>query len=289
MAIRHRQVAVAVIYNEGFLLCHNQRWNGYAFPMKQVEGNQSPAEVALSALEDWDVPAQFPNATATPLDHVVDTLWSDGAREVTVYDYDVFEINTEAPVSKSLHPDLRWFTYQELQDAVNVTSSTKSIARSFVEDRKIVVSVLTRQASTGLEFLLVHNPQHGYFFPSTRIKSTALPAEIALQAARMDLGYEGSLQVAHQAAEVPALKLSSRFGAAQQRFYYHVCFLEAPNLDLIAPDNALEKSLNELATKLGSTTMPYYRWCSENELRTSPNMSPSVSAVLTTVLHGVAK
>lgn len=94
---RQRDVAVAVIFDppsQGFLLCHNKRWNGYAFPMQHFEPRteSQPAKIALQALDDWYVPLTLSNPSATPLDHVVKTLYSEAARELTVYEYHVFDV-----------------------------------------------------------------------------------------------------------------------------------------------------------------------------------------------------
>ena len=290
MTIRHLVISVAVIFDQpsqSFLLCHNKRWHGYAFPMKHVEPEcgESPTAVALQALNDWSVPASFPHATATPLDYLVETLTSDAVREVTIYDYHVFGVEPGVPLPSDLHPDLRLFTYQELQDAVNVTPSTKAIARSFIEDRRVASSVIARNGAAGPEFLVVYNENHGYFFPSTRIKTEVYPAEAALEAARLDLGYEGPLNVVAQAPEVPVLKQSPRFGLGERRFHYYICLLKATAVELTAPGNSVETSLNRLAASLGPLPVPYWRWCTEQQLRSDPDMSPSMPAVLLTVLH----
>lgn len=271
--------------SEGFLLCHNPRWHGYAFPMKHVENGISAANAAIKAIAEWSPPLQLAGATATPLDRLVESLHSETAREVTVYDYHVFQIDLSSSFGGSLHPDLRLFTYRQLQDALNVTSSTKAIARSFVEDRRVAVGVLTRAGAAGREYLLVQNPNHGYFFPATRIKTDASADESVLEAARLDLGYDGPLNVITQAPEVPALKHSSRFGPGQRRFHYRLGLLEAPGVDLSAPGNAVEQAANALAAGLNPSPGPYWRWFTEDQLRSGSLVSPSVATVLPTVLQ----
>ena len=293
--IRHRQVAVAVIFDEptqSFLLCHNKRWNGYAFPMKHIapDSGISPADVALDALDDREVPLNLPNASATPLDYYVETLqseaaWSEAAWKVTVYEYHSFEIHSGMDLPDPLHPDLRLFTYQQLQDAINVTSSTKAIARSFVEDRKVAVAVIARHMPAGCEFLLVHNAHYGYFFPSTRIKTNAHPPEAAIEAARMDLGYDGPWEVVDQSPEVPGVQESQRFGLGERRFHYHLCLLNPPDVDLLAPENELANSLNQLGRNRETPAVAYWRWATEDQLRNDPTMSKSMPAVLQTVLQ----
>ena len=294
MSIRHREVAVSVIFDQptqSFLLCHNKRWNGYAFPMKHFEPGSgiAPADVALKSLDDWYVPLSFPDATATPLDYMVETLWSDAAREVTVYEYHSFKINSGLVLPNPLPPDLRLFAYDQLQDAVNVTSSTKAIARSFVEDRKVAVAVVVRRMPAGCEFLLVYNKNHGYFFPSTRIKSGSYPAESALEAARIDLGYDGPLKLVDQSPELPAMKVTTRFAPGNRRFHYHLTQFEVPDVNLTAPGNALETQLDGVAASLSQLPVPYWRWFTEDEMRSDTNISPSISAVLLTALQLVEK
>lgn len=290
MSIRHREVAVAVIYDKAsdkFVLCHNRRWGGYAFPMKHVENAnpESLADAALSSLDDWDMPEKFPNATVAPLEYIVEAMMSDAVRQVTVYEYHVFDVDIQQQLPAQLHPDLRLFSFDELQNAVNVSSSTKEIARSFVEDRRVAVAVLARNGSGGNEYLVVHNRNHGYFFPSTRIKDSKAPAQCVMDAVRTDTGYYGPLRVIDQAPEVPDLKASSRFGTGTRRFYYHLCSLEATGVDLSQPGNAFELSLNEIAGAFGSSTLPYYRWMDEAQLRSDKHVSTSMSAVLLTALQ----
>ena len=63
--LRHKTVAVAIMYDQSsrcFLLWHNPRWHGYAFPMKSfdVTSGKSAEQAALDACGEWDIP--FPIA-----------------------------------------------------------------------------------------------------------------------------------------------------------------------------------------------------------------------------------
>jgi hypothetical protein len=81
MSIRHREVAVAVIFDqasENFLLCQNWGWSGYSFPMKRLEAGSAvkPADAAARALDDRDFPLPLQVAGITPLDYHIETLRS---------------------------------------------------------------------------------------------------------------------------------------------------------------------------------------------------------------------
>src|SRR5579863_796186 len=232
----HKNVAVAVIYDKAsdkFLLWHNKRWHGYAFPMKKFDpdAGDDPGRAAVAALRDWDMELNLSQVSASPLDRVVEVLFSDGTHRTTVYDYHVYGVDVgEAPMPISQHPDFRPFTFDELLTAVNVTSSTQAIARALVENRKVAVTVITRDAPRGREFLLVKNREGQYFFPASRMKDKAIPTIAACYAVAADLGYDAEIEVARQ-AEVPAVQESMRFGARLVQFYYHPCLVRFPGVD----------------------------------------------------------
>lgn len=297
---RHRSVAVAVIYDQPsqkFLLWHNKRWHGYAFPMKHFEptAGVDPAQVALNALDAREIQLNLPNATSTPIDRHGECEFSEGVRQFTYYDYHVFGIDPGPGIaSASLHPDLRWFAFDDLVAAPNVTWSTKSVARSLVEDRKVAVAVIARPMPTGTEFLLVYNRNHGYFFPATRMKTDTLPGQAVVQAVRNDLAYDGEIQVVDQ-SEVPDLQQSQRFGPRTGRFHFHLCLVRfSDDVDLGAPGNALEQSVSTLQAALAgrgvpASAAPYWGWFSESDLRIRTDMSQSVELVLATVLQLVER
>jgi hypothetical protein len=292
---RERSVAVAVIYDQptqAFLLWHNKRWHGYAFPMKHFDPSAavSPAEVALQSLEDRDFPLSLRDPSATPLDRVGHCLLSEGVHQYTYYDYYVFAVDTNGPINRStLDPDLRLFTYDELVAAQNVTSSTKMIAESFVQDRQVAVAVITRQTQRGREFLLTRNKLNQFFFPATRIKSDASPAHAVVQAVRLDLAYEGEVVDVNQ-QEVPVVQGSLRFGPGQRRFHFHLCLLKLPGVDLSDPGNELAKALNDFQAALLShqptaAANSYWGWLTEDEIRNRADVSPSGKTVIVTAVQ----
>jgi hypothetical protein len=208
---------------------------------------------------------------------------SDATRRVTIYDYHVYTVNLGGlPSPDALHPDFCYFTFDELLKAINVTSSTQTIAQALVENRKVAAAVIPRTAPRGQEFLLVKNRLGEYFFPSARMKTSAIPKIAITNAIVADLGYEDEIDVPRQ-AEVPVVQDSTRFGARLVKFYFHPCLVQFKGIDLNARGNPLETSLKKLAPASG--TNAYSDWFTESELRTRPDMSPSVAVVLNTVLQ----
>lgn len=294
-ALRHKTVAVAVIYDplsEKFLLWHNKRWNGYAFPMKHcAPGNDDDAmRAAIAAVQEREFPLSLPRAQAQPIDRVGECRFSDGVHQYTYYDYHVYAIDPGTSIR--LGPadiDLRQLTYDELIAASSVTDSTKSIARALVEDRRIAAAVISRDGNRGREFLLVYNKNYQYFLPATRMKTDTLAVNAALQAVRDDLGYDGSAECG-QMLVVDVVQPSRRFGAHQGQFHFHLCHVDFPEIDLNVHGNGLEQSLNVMqaawsAGKPAPAAAHYWGWFTEDEMRQRADMSPSLALVLNTALQ----
>jgi hypothetical protein len=289
--VRQKTVAVAVIYDksaDGYLLWNNPRWRAYAFPMKRFDPDAcvSPEIVALQAVQEV---LPLPGATAEPLDRVGSSLFSEGVHEYTFYDYLVYGIHPVSAITPgALQPDLKFFTFEELQKGFHVSESTKLIARSLVEDRRVAVAVIHRTIGGQNEFLLIRNPKLKYFLPAVRLKTNLNPAEAAVAAVRNDLGYDGKIDIVDQ-AEAPAVQTSNRFGQRSASFYFHCCAVALPDVNCGAPGNPLENAL----TLKGSTQPPsapsvkatYWGWFNEEQLRYRREMSPSVESILGTVLQ----
>ena len=294
--LRHRTVAVAVIYDaaqHAFLLWNNPRWHGYAFPMKRFNPLEAvdPASEALRALQGREVPLSLPHASAGPIDRHGECEFSEGAHQYTYYDYHVYGIDPGQPLPASeLHPDLRWYTYEQLIAAPNVTWSTKSIARSLVEERRVALAVITRPGPRGRECLLVRNKSGQFFFPATRMKTDLVAAQAVAQAVRNDLGYDGPFRVADE-AEAVDVQASGRFGPRPGRFVFHVCRLEFPAAgDLSASGNDLDESLRALQSapdEASATAASDWDWFTAEDLQTRSDLSPTIPSVRNTVLHWI--
>lgn len=293
-ALRLKTVGVAVIYDEPsgkFLLLHNKRWNGFAFPMKHFDPEQGgdPKAAALRAVQEREFPLTWPKAQAHPLDRIGEWLFSEGVHGATRYDYHVYGIDPGAPLDTSdPNPDLRYCTYDELIASPSVTYSTQTIARALVEDRRVAAAVITRRSSRGLEFLLVHNLNYQYFFPAVRMKANMFPAQAAVEAVQTDLGYTGPVQVG-EAKLVEALQSSGRFGGREGRFHFHLCPVTLPGVDLAAPGNALEQAIQAAQSSLSDTrptpSKPGWGWFNADDLRGRNDLSPSIPLVLATLLQ----
>ncbi len=296
LQLRHKTVAVAVIHDpeSGFLLWNNKRWNGYAFPMRHLEAGDDPAEAALQAIEDRDFPTSLPGASARPLECTGAFGYSQGAREETYYDYHVVQIHPREPLlPDSLHPDLRFFTYPDLQASSCVTWSTRVIATSLVEYQEVVVGLICRSTSAGAEFLLVYKPGHGYFFPAVRRKTHSSLEEMAGHAVFLDAAYAGDTG-AKYLREVLDVHPSNRFGLNRRRYRFYLCLMDFPGLDLTQSGNALEQSLTALQSAKGdqgrkSGARGYWNWFTPDELRDQAEMSPQVAVLLNAVAEAGEK
>jgi len=265
--LRHRRVAVAVVFDpadQTFLLARNKRWNGDAFPMKRIKPDDQagPGPVAVDALREAIFPATLANTSSSPLDRVGECLFSEAVQEFTYYDYHLIGIDPQAVANRGeLNSDVRFLTFDQLISDPDVTSSTKTIARDLVEDRKVALAVIPRGSPRDPEFLLVHNANARYFFPATRMKDVTRPADAAVRALREDVGYQGEVSVVDQ-SEVDVLQDSTRFGPRMSRFHFHACYLD-----------------------VDAAAIPHGTWFNEIALRTRADMSPSVEKVLATVLQ----
>jgi hypothetical protein len=285
--LRHKTVAVAVLYDPvyGFLLWNNKRWGGYAFPMKHMEDGDDPVQTALQAVCDRDFPLDLSDASAGALEEAGWFGFSEGVKEDTYYDYHVAEVSpgqTLAPAD--LDPDLRFFTYDQLQAAANVTESTRAIATSLVDNQEVVVAVISRERDGQLEFLLVHKSDRGYFFPTIRRKTHGPLEDLAIQAVRFDTSYEGRVQASY-CSEGPHQRPGTRYGASNRRYRFYLCQVTFPDVDLCQTGNALEQSLDALEAVKVTANQPfgerdYWSWFTTDEMKQRPDLSPDVAAVL---------
>lgn len=291
MPLRHKTVAVGVIYDQErkeFLLFHNPKWDKFAFCMKKPTSGLDPAEVALVALDE-DSHVGFPDASARPLATVGAVGVSGSVGEETYYDYHVFEVRPGAADGAPDPGQARYYTYNQLQAAEEVSWSTKEIARSLVEFQEASVAVITRRIDGERHFLLVDNPSYGYFLPSARRKTQSPPEMMAENAARWDLAYEGEIR-ARWCKEVSDIHVSTRFGNNQREFRFHLCPTHFPGVDLAADGNPVQTAVDafgdarrEAGQALGSRG--YWGWFAEADLSTDPEVSKTLDAIVKDVVH----
>jgi hypothetical protein len=283
--LRMKEVAVAVVFDEPskkFLLVLNQRWNGYAFPMKHIEPEGDPAAAALAAVQGPDFPLRWPHARATPLARLGKVHFSVGVHETTGYSYQVFEIDPGAPLDVSdKNTDLRYATYDELIASPVVTYPTQAIARDLVEERRVAEALIKRPSPEGTQYLLIAHSNGLSFFPATRMKSEMYPAQGILEAVRGDLGYDGPITIGDPRI-FDKLQPSQRFIPGERHFHFYVCDVDFPGIDLTAADNPLERGLKavEAALRQNGTLpadKPYWRWCTATDMGNGGDwLSPSI-------------
>lgn len=273
--LKHKHVAVAVVFDRGtnkFLLWNNPRWHGYAFPMKKFDpaAGDDPAQAAVQALAECGLPGNITPRVVEQADRLVETHFSEGTHQYTVYEYHVFTIALDPSINlETVDPDFRYFTFEELVAAVNVTAPTQSIVRDLIETRRVAVAVISRITAAGVkEYLLVANGAGKYFFPAARMKTDGLLVSALRHAISEDLGYDGEFTLG-QLAEVPVLQASDRFGQREVKFYFYVCPVQFPGVELnVAKDLFHGKS----------------KWFPAAQLGSGPDMSPSFELIRSAVL-----
>ncbi len=271
-----RQVVVAVVFDpaQGFFVSFNEKWSGYAFPMRKRREGEPGDVTALSALRDA-VGLALPRATASPLEYLEYRRNSSRTGRDTWYFYQAYEVSPGEPLPAGDLAARRGFlSYEQLLAPERiVTWSTRALAHELMEHQQVAVAVISRQGSAGREYLMVRNErQGGYFFPASRRKTDEQPTSEALEAVRRDTGYQGPL--AGSAARTGEdRRFSQRFGR-ERRFVYHVVPVTLPGIDLAASPGAVEQGLQRIGA--------CWRWVSEAELASPAEhgLSPSVAAIL---------
>jgi hypothetical protein len=277
---------------KGFLLEDNpdHGYHRFDFPMAkfEVKPGVDPEASALVAVKTAVSASKsllgIKNADAIPVDRIGLALKSPSTNEMTFKDYHVFEVNLASGTEfLPMGVELRWLTFDELQDPELVSESTRVIATTVLGTRKVVAAVISRHASTVPQFLLVWKKGRGYFFPSTRFKFNHVLDDAIRTALKDDLNYE------HQSKDQPKVidqreveieQPSNRFGARDCRFQFHLSKLP----DAIRTD--LERSLQDRPSD-GATPIdkPYWGWFTEDELRNLPEISSSIGPLLNAAIQ----
>jgi hypothetical protein len=290
-AVRYVTVAVGMVLDpeRGFLLFHNDRWNGFAFPMKQCQPGEVSEQVARAALAEVS-PLVFVNPVVEPL-RVMGTFGYSGATgEDTYYHYHVYQLDP-APYrgAPAIDPTARFFTEPQLRDSPEVTWSTKEIVDDVLGFQEVCLGEITRDGGQGREVLLTYHPGYGYFPPARRRTTAAPPEETAVAGVREETGYQGPCQ-AKWLAEACDEHPSTRYGLRMRRFQLHICGVRLHEVDLRAAGNPLEAALDATAAAKAEAGVVfggrgYWGWFTEQQIRTDPDVSPTMGAVLLEVLR----
>lgn len=254
-------MVVAVVYQPdcGFFVSFNDKWGGYAFPMrKRRPTDLEGAGTALEALRDA-VRRPLPRAEARPLEYLEWRQKSGRTGLDTYYCYQAFEVEpNEALPGGELGSRHGFLSYEQLQavDRV-VTRPTRALSAELMDNQHVALAVITRPGPSGREYLMIRNARYqGYFLPASRIKTDTDARSEAVAAARRETGY--LTPVAHgPALGVEDTHFSPRF-QRPRRFVYHPVAIVLPGLDLTVSPNELERSL--------ARTEAVWQWFAEEQL-----------------------
>jgi hypothetical protein len=283
--LRTQPVLVAVVYQPGagFLVVFNEKWKGYAFPMRKPRPTDAgDAFTACQALREA-VGRDLPGAVARPLEPLEHRGPSGRTGRMTLYRYQAFEVEPGEPLAPGGGFGDRhgFLDFDRLVATPLVTWSTKVLASELLENQQVALAVVSRPGAGGRTFLMLSSPRYGgYFFPAARLTTDTPPSPAALELVHREIGYPDTL------APGPSLKceddhFSPRFGR-KRHFVFHVVPVHFPGLDLAAADNDLERGL----VKAGAG----WRWVSEAELAdpAAHNLSPTVAAVRDVVVRSAS-
>lgn len=294
--MRHKYVVVAIVQDESqrFLVAYNEKWFGYAFPMRDFDPTEAipTGSLAIAAVEK-DLGCSLPHATAEELEFLGTFGHSSTTDEETWYDYWVFSVDPGPTLDLSHSPTAsnnppQFLAAHDLIHGPGLTWSTPRIAEALLDRQDAVLSIVTRPGKTETEYLLVKNTNYGgYFFPVTRLKNELAPNQIASKLVRSDLGYRGAVS-AEWCAEIEDIHFSNRY--QQDRLYkFQVCRVDLPQVDLMQPYSPLELALCQRGKKwvwltadelTSSAANPEKKQESDSAVPLSPTMSSIVRSVL---------
>jgi hypothetical protein len=272
---RRQPVIVAVVFepDRGFFVTFNDKWQGYAFPMRKRRPTDAGDDfTAREALRDA-VNLRLPRAEAKPLEYVEHRGTSGRTGRDTVYQYQAFEVDPrESLPAGGLGSRHGFLGREQLLEADMVTWSTKRILQELLDNQEVAAAVICRPGASGREFLMVRSANYrGYFFPAARFKTASRPAWSAVEAVRHDTGFFGPMSCG-EAVAVRDVHDSPRF-QCQRGFVFHLVPVRLAGVDLSAAPNRLEESLLR--------TGVLWRWVEEDELATPAlnGLSPTVASL----------
>ena len=276
-----KRVVVGVVQHpeHGFLVTWNDRWNGYAFPMKRIPEDGGPTpELAIQAVAE-DLGYDLPNAKATEIEYLGRYGVSDGTDQDTLYSYWVYTVEPNRVLD---HPEgqanpPKYLTQEEITTDGGTTWSTSTIAKEFIESQEAVLAVVHRKGESEPEYLLLKNNNYGgFFFPSQRVTSALKPEDVASCTVRAELDFDGEVTSARK-GEVPDVHTSSRF-QGDRNYLFHVCQVDLTGIDLNQEGNAIEQALSRRGVE--------FKWVPASQLTArATGGTETMKAVATTVIN----
>jgi hypothetical protein len=247
-----KDVVVAIVNDPDnrFLVCFNERWARYTFPMTKVVKDVSLDQLALDALFEH-THGELRGVSAKPLEYVGGFGTSYGTLQDTYYNYHVYEVKLAG--TPNLAPGqfgdwMGFVDYDRLQQARLVSWSAKEVSRALMERQQVALAIICRDKAVPRgraaekEVLLVQKASYsGYFFPVARVKEDIDPLECAQQAIRSDTGYTGDVTGDFKGVaetEHP----SPRYGR-NRKYQFYLYQMDFAPVQLSAANNALELSL----------------------------------------------
>jgi hypothetical protein len=274
-SLRRQPVVVAAVYEpkKGFFLTFNEKWGGYALPMrKRRVADPDEAFTAREALRDA-VGLRLPKAGARPLEYLEYVGNSARTGRRVHYSYQAFEVEpNEALPAGGFGCGYGYLDFEALLEADLVTWSTKAVVVELVLDQQVALAVVCREGHTGREFLMVRSASYGgYFFPASRFKTDTRPSWEAVEAVRRETGYAGRMKPG-AALTVEDIHFSPRF-QRHRRFVFHAVPVVLPGRVVAGAPCELDECL--------ARTGALWRWVEEEELAdpAAHDLSPTVTAV----------
>jgi hypothetical protein len=283
---RPKRVVVAVVYDgerRAFFLVHNARWGGYALPTRpwRPEGLADPVrfravceQTALEALAE-DLGRPLPDAEPLWIDHLEVPGRSGRTGRRGLYVYDLVTVAPGEPLpAGGLAAPCGFLALDAALKSPLVTWTTQQVLRRLVGEQRVALGVVCRQGEGGREYLTTLSRHGGYFFPAARLRDYLTPIQALVGEFRLKTRFLGGIRV-EECAIVELDQQTRHLG--ERHYFFHVCRVTFPGLDLTAPNNALEDALARAGILC--------RWVSEGQVANPPDwLSPTVTGLRKAVL-----